>query len=127
MVKLIFVGLGGFVGALSRYFLSGWLQQASRSVHFPYGTLGVNLLGCFFIGGLATLVETKGVLSPEMRCLILIGFLGSFTTFSTFGLETMNMFRDGRMFLPFVNIVMHLAVGFTAVWAGDATVRAIWG
>jgi len=80
MIKLLIIGLGGFVGAILRYSISGAIQSASRSISFPFGTLGVNVIGCFFIGLFSYLVETRGLFTPETRLFLAIGLLGSLTT-----------------------------------------------
>ena len=91
MSKILLVGFGGFVGAVLRYGISGWVQRWTGSVNFPYGTLAVNLLGCLVIGLLAGLAEDRGLFTPEARLFLFIGVLGAFTTFSTFGIETLNL------------------------------------
>ena len=75
MIKLLIIGLGGFAGAILRYGLSGAIQSTSKSISFPFGTLGVNLIGCFFIGLFSYLVETRGMFSPETRLFLAIGLL----------------------------------------------------
>jgi CrcB protein len=77
---LLFVGVGGFAGAVLRYGASGYVQQLARSSDFSYGTVVVNVLGCFLIGFFSQLVESRGLLSAESRALLVPGFLGSFTT-----------------------------------------------
>ena len=81
VARLCVVGLGGFVGAVCRYLISGWVQDRSGSIAFPFGTMTVNLLGCLLIGVLTFLVETRSFFSVETRTFLLIGLLGSFTTF----------------------------------------------
>ena len=93
---MIIVALGGAAGSIFRYLLSTWTQTLSKSIDFPYGTLAVNLLGCFVIGFLSQLAEERGALSSESRTFVFIGILGGFTTFSSFGNETINLFRDGE-------------------------------
>jgi len=83
-------------GAILRYLLSGWVQAWAKGAAFPYGTLTVNLLGCLIIGFLAQLVELRNLFSPETRVFVFIGVLGAFTTFSTFGNDTMLLLRDGE-------------------------------
>jgi len=85
----LLVGLGGALGSIARYLASGWAQAAAKNGLFPYGTLAVNLLGCLVIGFLAQLSESRGVFIPEARALVFVGILGGFTTFSTFGNETL--------------------------------------
>ena len=118
--------MGGFVGAISRYALSGLVQDLSRSISFPYGTLTVNLIGCLVIGGLAQLAEVHGALSAEARWFLLVGILGSFATFSTFGNETVNLMREGGAGLALVNVGAHIFLGIAAVFAGRLLTYQIW-
>ena len=122
----VFVGIGGFVGSVLRYATSGYVQQLTQSNTFSYGTIVVNVLGCFIIGFLSQLVESVGLLGPETRALLLPGFLGGFTTFSTFSNETLNLFLDGETPLAFANLAAHMVLGLGAVWAGRAVAAAIW-
>ncbi len=109
-----------------RYLVGGYVQQLSRSIDFPYGTLAVNLLGCLVIGFLSQLVALRGVLSAEVRLLLLTGVLGGFTTFSTFGNETMNLLRDGQTAMALVYLGLHIVAGLAAVWLGSSTAFLIW-
>lgn len=118
MNKIFLVGAGGFVGSVLRYLVSGYIQQITKSVIFPYGTLAVNLIGCFIIGFLSQLADTRGVFTPETRALVIIGLLGGFTTFSTFSNESVNLLRDGENLFALVNAGIHFAFGFGAVWLG---------
>lgn len=124
--RLCIIGAGGFLGAILRYLLSGWLQDRSSFLLFPVGTMGVNLIGCLFIGLLTMLVETRLILSIELRSFLLIGLLGSFTTFSTFGNETFYLIREGRMELALFNSVVHVAAGLFMVWLGRFLAALIW-
>ena len=126
MSKVLIIGLGGFVGSILRYLVGGYIQQATRSVEFPYATLAVNTIGCFAIGFLSQLVESRGVFTAESRALILVGLLGGFTTFSTFGNESMNLFRDGENFFALINIGSHILFGLGAVWLGRTSAYLIW-
>ncbi len=126
MGKIFIIGLGGFLGAVLRYLIGGWVQGFSGSGSFPYGTLSVNLIGCLLIGLLSQLVETEQFFTPETRLFLLIGLLGAFTTFSTFGNETINLFRDGQAFLSLINIGAHIFLGLTAVWVGHRFGFLIW-
>jgi CrcB protein len=121
MSKLIIIGLGGFVGALVRYGLSGFVQALSKNITFPFGTLAINLLGCLLIGAFAQLIETQASFSADTRDFIFIGLLGAFTTFSTFSNETFGLMQRGDMLLAFENIGMHLIFGLGAVWLGRVT------
>jgi len=126
MQNLLLIGLGGFMGAVLRYSVSGAVQGWSKSMSFPYGTLAVNLLGCLLIGALSQVAEVKGVLSTEARSFIFIGLLGAFTTFSTFGNDTVSLFREGKDLLSLVNIGLHLVLGLSAVWLGQSLVSQPW-
>jgi fluoride exporter len=125
-VKLLWVGIGGFVGSVLRYLVAGWVQTGSRSVGFPFGTLAVNVLGCLAIGGLSYLADARGVLNAETRLLLMVGLLGGFTTFSTFGNETFNLFRDGETMIALANVAANIVLCLAAVWAGRAGAFAIW-
>ncbi len=127
MGKLFLAGIGGFIGSSLRYAVTGYVQTWSRSVGFPYGTLAVNLIGCFLIGFLSQLAESRGVFTAESRTLVFIGVLGGFTTFSAFGNETMNLWRDGESSLAIANVAAHLILGLGAVWASRALAYQIWG
>ncbi|MDH3328252.1 MAG: fluoride efflux transporter CrcB [Desulfobulbaceae bacterium] len=126
VIRLCSIGLGGFVGAILRYLVSGWVQDRSGSIAFPYGTLSVNLMGCFIIGFLTFLVETRSFFSVETRSFILIGLLGSFTTFSTFGNETLVLIRGGRLDMAVFYTGGHLVVGVMMVWMGRLAASGIW-
>ncbi len=120
MVHAALVGIGGFLGALARYGLSGLVHRYPAAGGFPYGTLVVNLLGCLLIGVLAGLMEARQVLSPELRVFTLIGVLGGFTTFSTFGYETFMLLRDAEYVRVTVNVGSHVIAGLALVWLGYA-------
>ena len=112
--------------ARSRYLLSGYAQQLSKSIQFPFGTLAVNLVGCALVGFIAELADQRGVLSGETRAFLIVGLLGGFTTFSAFGNETMNLLRDGELWLACGNIVGHTFLGLVAVWLGYSTAYLLW-
>lgn len=126
MNNILFIGFGGFLGSILRYIFSGYVQGLLRSVDFPYGTIAVNLTGCLIIGFLSQLAESQGAFTPETRAFLFIGFLGGFTTFSTFGNETMNLFRDSENALALVNIALHTVFGLGAVWLGRMLTYMIW-
>ena len=126
MIKLLLIGTGGFLGSVLRYLVSGSVQAASQSVAFPYGTLAVNVIGCFFIGFLSELAESRSLFSPDTRAFLVVGILGGFTTFSAFGNETMNLLRDGERTLAMMNVGAQLLFGIGAVWLGYTLAYAIW-
>ncbi len=126
MGKLFLAGVGGFIGSTLRYAATGYFQQLGRSIIFPYGTLAVNLIGCFLIGFLSQLAETRGVFTAESRTFVFIGILGGFTTFSAFGNETMNLWRDGQNTLAMANVAANVLLGLGAVWFSRALAYQIW-
>lgn len=126
MSTLFLIGIGGFVGSVLRYLTSGFIQQLTKSVEFPYGTLIVNIVGCLTIGFLSQLAEARGVFTAESRALVFVGILGGFTTFSTFGNETMNFFLDGETLPALANVGAHIVLGLGAVWLGRVLAHVIW-
>jgi fluoride exporter len=127
MGNVLLVGIGGFIGSVLRYVLSGLVQEWTKRDDFPVGTLAVNVIGCLVIGLLSQLAEARGALSPETRAFVIIGILGGFTTFSSFGNETMNLWRDGEAFWALVNVASQLVLGLGAVWLGRVLGHTIWG
>jgi CrcB protein len=118
MRNLIFVGLGGFLGSVLRYLVSGWIQRLSDTASFPYGTLSVNVLGCLLIGLLGGWADNTELFSPAVRLFLLLGLLGGFTTYSTFGYETVALLRDRQTMAAMSYVGLHLLLGFGAVVAG---------
>ncbi len=118
MVDILIIGIGGFLGAISRYIVSNWSQNLPKFATFPVGTLVVNVSGCLAIGVIFGLVESRQLFTPETRLFLLIGFLGSFTTFSTFGFETFSFFQDGQISAAILNITLNLVIGLLATWFG---------
>jgi len=118
MWQIILVGVGGFVGSILRYLVSGWVQGLTGSPTFGYGTLSVNVVGCLAIGLLGGWADNAGLLGPSARLFLLIGVLGGFTTFSTFGYETMALLRDKEMLHTLLYVGLHLLLGFGAVALG---------
>jgi CrcB protein len=107
----------GGAGALLRYAVSGWVY-ARAGAAFPWGTLVVNASGCLLIGLLATLFEARSLLSAELRIAVLVGLLGGFTTFSTFGIETWRLLEGGEYLGATANVVASVLAGLAAVAAG---------
>lgn len=116
MDKLIYIAFGGAIGTLLRYAISGLIYKfADRT--FPWGTLGVNLAGSIIIGILWAFFE-RFTINSNIRSFALVGILGGFTTFSTFTLETFNMFRDNEIKLALVNILLSNIIGVFFVFLG---------
>ena len=118
MANALLVGAGGFIGAILRYLVLVSVQRLLPLAHFPYGTLGINVLGCLLIGGIAGLADTRQFLSPEQRFFLVVGVLGSFTTFSTLGFESFSLAREGDTLASAANLGSHLILGMAAVWSG---------
>jgi CrcB protein len=118
MGKYLFIGLGGFVGSVCRYGLSGFIHRVLGD-RFPYGTLTVNILGCFTIGLLMMLFEERWLVQPNVRLFLTVGILGGFTTFSTFSYETIEIFRGGNISIGLVNVFGSMILCLVAAWAGS--------
>ena len=122
MQGILFVGLGGFLGALARYGLGALVQRFVAGT-FPLGTMLVNLLGCLLIGVLAGVQDARQIFSPEWSLFIFVGALGSFTTFSTFGLDAFRLLREGA-FWPFgIYVGTQMIVGILSVFLGFSLSR----
>ena len=117
-MNILFVGLGGALGSISRYLLGNWIQSVSKSIDFPFGILAVNLIGCFVIGFLSQLAESRSVFTAESRAFVFVGILGGFTTFSSFGNDTVNLFHNGNSFNALLNIGGNLILGLGLVFLG---------
>lgn len=117
MIKWVYLVLGGVGGTVCRYLLSGAVYQVFGA-SFPYGTFVVNVSGCLFIGFLSVLSDEKLILSPEFKFLLMAGFCGAFTTFSTFMLETGNLLKDGETVRALSNVVLSVVIGFLAFRLG---------
>jgi CrcB protein len=124
--SILFVAWGGALGSVCRYLLSIWTQSAAQSIDFPYGTLAVNLIGCFLIGVLAQLAEARSAFTSETRVFLFVGVMGGFTTFSSFGSETINLLRDGEMVNALANVAANVILGLTLVWLGRTVAYWIW-
>jgi len=126
-VRLLLIGLGGGLGSILRYLVGGLVQSGAGASLFPVGTLAVNVLGCLAIGVLAELSEARGLLTAEMRALLVVGLLGGFTTFSTFANETMSAVRDNALLIAAGNILLSVGLGLLGVWLGRLLAHNIWG
>jgi CrcB protein len=118
MMTVLLVGTGGFIGSVTRYLLGAWVQSASGNSWIPYGTLTVNVVGCFLIGLFIGLAETRQFLGEGTRALIVVGLLGGFTTFSAFGYETIAMVREGHIVAAAANVGIQITLGLAAVLIG---------
>jgi CrcB protein len=124
MLKLVAVAVGGSIGATTRYVVSTW--AAGRfGTGFPYGTLIVNVVGCFIIGAFMTATTEKFMINPYWRLIVTVGFVGGLTTFSSFSYETFKLLEDGSMTLVLYNIFGNFIFGFLATWLGISTIRLL--
>ena len=116
MQQLIAIAIGGALGALGRYWMSGLLNNAEYRI--PYGTLTCNVLGSFLMGVCFVLILEKSKLSPEMRPLLMVGFMGAFTTFSTFSMETIAMLQEGHVMSAAIYILLSVLLCLAALYGG---------
>lgn len=117
MIRALYVGIGGFFGAIARYLIDGWISN-SVLTPFPVSTFVINVTGSFALGLFMTLATERFAIDSNLRPLIAIGFIGAYTTFSTFGLETVRLIEDGSRALALANVALSVGVGIVAVFAG---------
>jgi CrcB protein len=118
MKAMLLVALGGAFGSVARFQLSGLVLRHTVDWRFPAGTFSVNVVGCLVAGVLAALAEKHDFFEPDLRLLLFTGFLGGFTTFSAFGLETMYLLKRGDIAIAAANVLLSVAVGLVALWVG---------
>ena len=126
MYNLLILGLGGFFGAISRYMLSEYVQNLFKQTAFPYGTVAVNILGCFVLGLLTHAAGAKGLLDAQTRLFLMVGFVGAFTTFSTFSLESASLFQSGQNAAGMLNILSSNLLGLVFVFIGQSVASQLW-
>jgi len=124
MQKTVLIGIAGLIGTLARYWLSGLVARHYGET-FPWGTILVNVIGCFLAGSVFYLTEERFLVSPIVRSAVLIGLLGGFTTFSSFGLQTFTLMRDGHFALATVNLTVSNLLGLAMVWVGYSLPKAL--
>lgn len=118
MTVWLWIGAGGFIGAILRYLVSGWIQAGHPL--FPLGTLGVNFIGSLLLGTVMYLSEYKGIVTEETRLFLCIGLLGAFTTMSTFGYESFRLMEQGQWMLVGANVVGSVGLALFGVYLGRA-------
>ncbi len=123
-MQLVLVGLGGFAGAVLRWLVDGWVSERNPTA-FPFGTLVINLTGSFLLGVLFAWVIERDVLPPDVRLPLMVGFLGAYTTFSTFMLESWRLVEEGAYGLAAANLVGSVVLGLVAVVGGLAVGRLL--
>jgi len=124
MTKYLMVAIGGALGSALRFWVGGYVSNRMGS-RFPYGTFIVNVTASFLIGLILTLLAERSHWNPNWRYFIPIGFIGGYSTFSTFEYEIFRSFQDGEVLMAGLNIVLSVVVGFVSVWLGVITGRSI--
>lgn len=119
MKEMLIVGLGGFFGAISRYKLGGLVLHHTVNQKFPYSTFAVNLIGCFLIGIIAGLAEKHHIINPQLRLILITGFLGGFTTFSSFSLESIFLIKRGEFGIALLYGILSMLFGVCLAYLGD--------
>lgn len=120
----LWVGIAGFGGAITRYWLDGVVSRVTGG-GFPWGTLAVNVSGCFLVGLLTTVLTGRFLPHPTVRIAVTIGFIGAFTTFSTFAYESLRQLQEGAIALAVVNVTSSVVIGIVAAWLGVLLGRAL--
>ncbi len=123
-MTLVFIAAGGAAGAVSRYLIQGWVEELAGG-RFPWGTFVVNISGSFFLGVVFALAMDRAIVSPEIRVPLMIGFIGSYTTFSTLMLESWRLVEEGDYLFMFGNLLGSVVIGMFAVIAGLALGRLL--
>ncbi len=123
----LFIFLGAGLGGVLRFALSSFVGVAVNGSAFPFGTFVVNMIGCLAIGYLAQIAETHSFLQGDGRLFVFVGLLGGFTTFSSYGLETYQLIRDGEIALAIANAVGQVVLGLTLVWLGFLAAKTLHG
>lgn len=124
MTNYLIIGLGGFLGAVSRYMVALWIGQRWGRT-FPLGTFVVNISGSFLISFLMSLFTEKFMVSPQVRLFMVVGFIGAYTTFSTFEYETGNLVKDGEWSIALANVILSVIAGFAALKFGEFIAKSI--
>lgn len=123
--QFLWVALGGAAGASGRFWLSAWLNDWNRSA-FPLGTFAVNSIGSFLFGLMFVVIMSGTAVREPMRLLVLVGFMGAFTTFSTFSFETVRLLEEQQLMMAAANVVANCLVCFAGVWVGTVLARALF-
>lgn len=124
MQKILAIAIAGALGTLARYALGGVAQRA-LGTGFPWGTVIINLMGCFAFGAVFAAAQERNLISPEMRTIILVGFMGAFTTFSTFIAESGQLLASRELLIGFGNIALQVAAGLAVFFLGLSLGRII--
>ncbi len=124
MNNLLAIGAGGFLGAVTRYGIALWIgERWGRS--FPLGTFFINITGSLLIGFLMPLLTERFLVNPQWRLFLVVGFLGAYTTFSTFEYETGALLKDGEWFIAGLNVCLSVCIGFLALKLGESFAKTL--
>lgn len=126
MREAIYIAIAGGIGALGRYYISGFFHKLLGE-SFPYGTLAVNFIGSFLLGLIMQISLGTDIIPQNLRLAFTLGFLGAFTTFSTFSYETLKLFEDGAWLMGGANILANVLLGIAAAFAGIMLGRVVLG
>ncbi|GAC1447983.1 MAG: fluoride efflux transporter CrcB [Chitinophagaceae bacterium] len=122
--SLLLVGIGSFIGGISRYLTQQFVQKYYPS-SIPFGTLSVNIVGCFIIGVIYALSAKGNILSPEIRLFLATGICGGYTTFSSFAYENISLLQDGEFFYTLMYVLLSVVLGLLAVYLGILLIKLI--
>ena len=123
-MRTIWIGVAGFFGAVSRYQVEGWVSRGVKGP-FPWATFVVNVSGCFVLGFLITLLTERFLPHPDLRAALTIGFVGAYTTFSTFAYEALRLGQESATALALLNIALSVVAGIAAAWSGTVLGRLV--
>ena len=126
MTRLLLIALAGGIGAVSRYLIAGGVQRLGGT-SWPIGTFAVNIIGCFILGFFGVTFSRYVLLREEYRIALLVGGLGAFTTFSTYGWETFSLLNDGQRWPAVANVLLSTGIGIGAVWLGYRLAEKMYG
>ncbi len=127
MLKILIIGCGGFLGAISRYLIDALVANIATTTLFPFGIFTVNFIGCILFGVVVALAEFKQIISPEIKLFLLVGFLGGLTTFSSYSYDSFFLMRHHQYFVMFLNIVVQTGFGLFGVWGGYKIIAYFFG
>jgi fluoride exporter len=125
LFQSLIVGIGGILGAISRYLLENFVMFFTGKTLFPLGTFVVNMLGCLLIGMIFALIDNYSSVGSRVRLFFITGYLGALTTFSSFGLDTFKLIISNHIMIAVFNILIQVVIGLFAVWLGYVVIRII--